>query len=222
MERFQPYQVTRPLPATERKASVKADLTKTQSGMEAVLAWAVAGAVKWYADGANNAALKAPDSFRELLHEFTRDMDTIGCWIDDNLMVTDKDHEDCFPAKAVDLWNNYRAYVDGKHMGKQAFYQQLKERGFIRSVKRRWKLTKGPFSGSTKDPAYWMPGLCIVRGVGATGTPIPGVEYVPGTQWGHRAERPMATQQVAYPPPLEAPPPGEEPVPLPFEVLEAA
>lgn len=160
MERFQPYQVTRPLAKSKRTNTVKQEL-QSPEGMEAILAWAVNGAKKWYADGANNEALKAPAFFGEELSEYTRDMDSVQGWLDDNVVLVQKDHRAGFPAKAIDLYNNYVKYTTGKGMRKTAFYRDLAERGFTRTETRRWTLREGKNKGKTRAPAMWILGLYI-------------------------------------------------------------
>lgn len=168
MERFQPYQVTRALPKAKRSNSVKEAL-QGQAGMEAILAWAVEGAMKWYADGANNDALKAPAFFAEELSDYTRDMDTLQGWMGDNIVLVEKGHAAGFPAKAVDLWKNYDEYVKGKGMKKTSFYRELSQLGFTRTAKERWTLRDGKNKGKTQPPAFWIPGLYVASGWGTYG-----------------------------------------------------
>jgi phage/plasmid-associated DNA primase len=168
MERFQPYKVTRPLPRAKRSNSVK-EAMQSQKGMESILAWAVKGAIKWYADGANNDALKAPAFFADELSDYTRDMDTLQGWMGDNIVLVDKEHAAGYPAKAVDLWKNYEEYVKGKGMKKTSFYRELSEIGFTRTAKTRWTLRAGSSKGKTQPPAFWIPGLYVATGWGTYG-----------------------------------------------------
>lgn len=165
MERFQPYEVTRPLPANQRSDSVKKDLQSVE-GMEAILAWAVKGAMSWYADGANKAALKAPAFFADQLAEYTRDMDTIQGWLDDNIVLVDKAHLGGFPHKAIDLFKNYTEYTRGKGLRKARFYHELAQQGFERTQNIRWTLKEGSRKGESLAPASWVPGLYIATGWG--------------------------------------------------------
>lgn len=168
MERFQPYEVTRLLPKAQRSDSVKQAL-KSQEGMEAILALAVRGAMKWYADGANNDALKAPSYFADELAEYTRDMDTLSGWMNDNLVLVEKGHASGFPAKAVDLWRNYDQYTKGKGMKKTRFYRELADLGYARTEKIRWTLKAGKNKGKSMPPSFWVPGLYIATGWGEYG-----------------------------------------------------
>ncbi|KIC68704.1 DNA primase family protein [Pseudarthrobacter phenanthrenivorans] len=168
MERFQPYEVTRPLPKEKRSSAVK-DALQSKQGMESILAWAVKGAIKWYADGANNDALKAPAYFADELADYTRDMDTLQGWLGDNIVLVEKDHVAGYPAKGVELWKNYDEYVKGKGMKKTSFYRELAELGYTRTPKQRWTLRGGKNKGQTQPPAYWVPGLYIASGWGTYG-----------------------------------------------------
>ncbi|KRF04343.1 hypothetical protein ASH00_14665 [Arthrobacter sp. Soil782] len=166
MERFQPYEVTRPLPKAQRSKGVKESL-QSKEGMEAILAWAVRGAIKWYTGGANNDALKAPDYFADELAEYTRDMDTLQGWLGDNIILVEKEHLSGFPVKAVDLYKNYQEYTSGKGMKKGMFYRELAEAGFPRTDGNvRWTLRAGKNAGKSQSPATWVPGLYIGRGYG--------------------------------------------------------
>lgn len=172
-ERFLPYEVTRKLAAAQRSDAVKQDL-KSVAGMEAILAWAVEGAIAWLADGANQAALKIPALIENEKAGYTKDMDPVQDWINDNVILVDPSHSTGFPFRSKEIWDDFQAYVGKGKFPKGKLFEALEEKGFPRTEKRiRWEITMpNGEKQRTSYPETFIPGLFLRNGFFEDGTGV--------------------------------------------------
>ncbi|WP_199523448.1 phage/plasmid primase, P4 family [Kitasatospora sp. MBT66] len=114
----------------ERDHGIFADLREEAEG---IAAWAVAGAVEWYAEG-----LKEPDSIKTATSNFKENSDALAEFLTDVLVKTgdDKSH-----VPAQDAYNAYRDWSEAqgeKAWTRRGFISALDERGI-----RQHRMTKG-------------------------------------------------------------------------------
>ena len=99
-----------------------------------ILAWIIAGALKWKAAG-----LPAPEAVRNATNEYRLEMDTIGSFLDECIDDDDTD----FPTVKGDLYNVYLTWCESngeKPISQRLLTTKLRERDWIesRSGKQRY------------------------------------------------------------------------------------
>ena len=127
MRRIKRIPFNHTIPRERRDPRLKTLLKDPERGGRAVLAWAVKGAVKWYAGG-----MAEPDSVKLAIEEYRSENDAFGrflvecCSIDPSAEVEGK-----FLYQAYDMWAKQNNEFN---MRRPQFNQKMKERGFIRTV----------------------------------------------------------------------------------------
>jgi putative DNA primase/helicase len=118
--RLIPFTVRIPDNKLRPKRTVMAEFVAEQAG---ILAWAVAGCVKWLTQG-----LDMPEAVRTATEGYREEMDVLAGFIDDCCILS----KEAF-AKASDLYAAYRAWCEksGEHpMSLRTFGTRLGDRGF--------------------------------------------------------------------------------------------
>ena len=128
--RLLPVRIDTAVAARDRDPEVMRRLTSTVEGLEAVLAWLVAGAVEWHITGADREALDVPAFVSEELTEYRQSQDPLGEWWDE--AVTEE------PGQGMTTGDLHSAYVAwGKThgvvrpLGLTAFGKRLDARGYL-------------------------------------------------------------------------------------------
>lgn len=127
MRRIKRIPFNHTIPLHQRDPQLKVLLKDPERGGRAVLAWAVQGAVKWYATG-----MMEPASVKLAVEEYRVENDSFGRFLSECVMV-DPNAEIAgrFLYQAFDIWakqNNEFA------MRRPQFNQKMKERGFVRAA----------------------------------------------------------------------------------------
>ena len=124
--RLLPLRVTSPV--ARRDTGIKAEL-ESPGGRAALLAFAVAGAREWYSDGADLAALRAPEQVRNELRAYLGEMDPLRDWWEERISVT--------PGGSTTTSRLHADYTDWCRMhavrsvlGIKGFAQRLTARGY--------------------------------------------------------------------------------------------
>lgn len=108
---------TTTIPAAEIDRELPAKLLAEAEG---ILAWAVAGAVRWYREG-----LPRPDEVKQAVSTYRAEMDQVGRFIGERCVTGD-----ALSIFATDLYSNYKRWADasGEHpLAKKAFTSKLLE-----------------------------------------------------------------------------------------------
>jgi putative DNA primase/helicase len=103
-------------------------LTKLMSEAEGILAWAVAGARQWYANGRR---LPKPDEVRTAGEVYRADMDTVGRFLDERV-----DYGPSLAVGSSEIYAAYRKWAEsgGEHpMSQKSFSSRMKNRPGIDS-----------------------------------------------------------------------------------------
>lgn len=110
------------IPPGKRDLGLKARLADTTYAGPAVLAWIVAGAVRWHAEG-----LLVPDCITKATEQYQEDMDPLNQFVDESCELGPK-----LKVAPGDLWYAYVSHCKlfrAKPMGKKAFKENLAKRG---------------------------------------------------------------------------------------------
>ena len=101
----------------------------TEEGRAALLAFAVAGARRWLADGGDLAALRPPLQVRDALTAFFAEMDPLAEWWEERLIVTDSEGTTTSRLHA-DYAEWCRDHGVRNVLGIKGFAQRLTTRGY--------------------------------------------------------------------------------------------
>ncbi|WP_407343543.1 phage/plasmid primase, P4 family [Pengzhenrongella phosphoraccumulans] len=122
-------------PVATRDSTIRHILENTIEGRAALLAFAVTGAVRWHAGGADLAALQPPAQVREQLSSYLAEMDPLHEWWDERIHVT--------PTAAITTATLHADYTEWcrRHgvrrvLGMKGFAQRVTARGFPVSADR--------------------------------------------------------------------------------------
>lgn len=136
--------LTIPFTVTIPHAEIDRDLpAKLMAEAEGILAWAVAGAVRWYRDG-----LPRPDEVKQAVSEYRAEMDQVGRFVDERCVTAET-----LTILTADLYAAYKQWAEssGEHpVTKKAFTSKLLEHPELTE-----KHTKNgnKFSGLSLGPA---------------------------------------------------------------------
>lgn len=101
---------------------------------EGVLAWMVAGAVKWYADGMGRPGLAIPKSIMVETQEYRIDEDLIGRYISEECLTGLDLPNTHSEIGSTELFNSFRQWADSQG---ERFYAQMTQTSFGRSMRER-------------------------------------------------------------------------------------
>lgn len=127
MRRIKRIPFTHTIPLHERDPRLKTLLKDPERGGRAVLAWAVRGAVKWYATG-----MMEPSSVKLAVEEYRVENDAFGRFLSE-CVVVERGAEIAgrFLYQAYDMWAGQNNEFK---MRRPQFNQKMKERGFERTA----------------------------------------------------------------------------------------
>lgn len=111
-----------------RDSTIKHSLEHTVEGRAALLAFAVAGARDWLADGADLAALRPPQHARDALATYLAEMDPLTEWFDDRVRI-DPDAATPTAVLHADYTDWCRHHGVRRVLGVKSFAQRLSDRG---------------------------------------------------------------------------------------------
>jgi putative DNA primase/helicase len=108
-------------------------LEKLLAEAEGILAWAVAGAQRWYASGRR---LPRPEEVRTAGEVYRADMDTVGRFLEERCEIGGS-----FTVPSSEIYAAYRQWAEngGEHpMSQVSFSKRMKNRGGITSEHKEW------------------------------------------------------------------------------------
>lgn len=122
------------VPDDEMDTAVEDRLKKSVEGREAVLAWAIQGAIEWLAEGADKKALHITDRMEIEKADYLSDSDPLGPFWAHCVREVEPAAKDYLPLKTGTWFKLYADYCkargQGTKMNEQRFGERLTQRGF--------------------------------------------------------------------------------------------